>query len=280
MSLFFASLPLSLSHLLTFPIFVQYDPNSGLVPPPGTQEEWTTTKRRVNHKTKQVETRVQRQIIMEDGKVIADSGPQVTTKTTEDQKSDESEDTKHRRLGDSEVPEKYRKEIGNQVVSEKTVTRNLMREAKEENFQYHDESLRELEGQDIHRRAIEAPNELIRIDNELPQIPRGKLVHFSAKGRKINDRDEIQEVSRLDNDGLLSTETTQTNHHEEYEDDELPEGEDAKQLQEPSQVMYRQLEYGRPTTSYDVDEHRTSRTNSSLSVSRNVDGKHNKANKK
>lgn len=236
------------------------------MPPPGTQEEWTTTKRRINHKTKQVETRVQRQIIMEDGKVIADSGPQVTTKTTEDQKSDESEDTKHRKLDDSEVPEKYRKDIGNQVISEKTVTHNVSREAKEENFQYHDESLRELEGKDIHRRAVEAPHELIRIDNEIPQIPRGKLVHFSSKGRKINDIDEIQEVSRLDKDGLLNTETTQTHHHEEYEDDEVPEeSSDVKALPESS--SRKQLEYGR----HDYDDHRSSRTNSSLSMTRNAD---------
>lgn len=199
--------------------------------------------------------------------MIADSGPQVTTKTTEDQKSDESEDTKHRRLGDSEVPEKYRKEIGNQVVSEKTVTRNVMREAKEENFQYHDESLRELEGKDVHRRAVEAPNELIKIENELPQVPRGKLVHFSAKGRKFNDRDEIQEISRLDKDGLLSTETTQTNHHEEYEDDEVPDEVENKLEHESP---HRQLEYGRPSYGDDYNDHRT---NSSLSMSRNVDSK-------
>lgn len=200
--------------------------------------------------------------------MIADSGPQVTTKTTEDQKEDESEDTKHRRLGDSEVPEKYRKDIGNQVVSEKTVTNNVMREAKEQNYQYHDESLRELEGKDIHRKAVEAPHELIRIENEIPQIPRGKLVHFSSKGRKINDVDEIQEISRLDKDGLLKTDTTQTHHHEELEDDEVPEEiEEAKHLPEPAQVGRKQLEYNRPH--YDYDDNRTSRTNSSMSVSRN-----------
>lgn len=204
---------------------------------------------------------------MEDGKVIADSGPTVTTKTTEDAKSDESEDTKHRRLSDSEVPEKYRKDIGNQVVSEKTVTHNVMREAKEENYQYHDESLRELEGKDVHRKAVEAPHELIRIENELPQVPRGKLVHFSSKGRKVNDVDEIQEVSRLDKDGLLKTDTTQTQHHEEYEDDEVPEETQESQKHLTESTSRKQLEYNRP--GYDYDDNRTSRTNSSMSVSRN-----------
>lgn len=241
--------------------------NSGAIPPPGTQEEWTTTKRRVNHKTKQVETRVQRQIIMEDGKVIADSGPQVTTKTTEDQKSDESEDTKHRRLGDSEVPEKYRGDIGNQVVSEKTITHNVSREAKEENYQYHDESLRELEGKDIHRKAVKAPHELIKIDNNLPEVPRGKMVHFSSKGRKIQDSDQVQEVSRLNKDGMLNTETIQTHQHEEHEDEEVPEEEEGGPNQRRiEQGENKQLEYNR---GYDYDDYRTSRTDSSLSMSRN-----------
>ncbi len=230
------------------------------MPPPGTQEEWTTTKRKVNHKTKQVETRVQRQIVMEDGKVIADSGPQVTTKTTEDHKSDESEDVKHRKLGESEVPEEYRKNIGNQVVFEKNTTHNVMREAKEENYQYHDESLRELDGKDIHKRAKENPNELLsKIDNDIPKIPRGKLVHYSSKGRKVNDVDNIQEVSRLDKEGQLKTETTQTQHHEEYEDDEVPEEEPATKQIEGSK--HKQLEYNR----HDYDDRRT---NSSMSLPR------------
>ncbi|OTF80074.1 hypothetical protein BLA29_002694, partial [Euroglyphus maynei] len=243
---------------------LKYDISSGVIPPPGTQEEWTTTKRRINHKTKQVETRVQRQIIMEDGKVIADSGPQVTTKTTEDQKSDEQEDTKHRLLGDSDVPEKYRKDIGNQVVAEKTVTHNVTKDSKEENYQYHDESLRELDGPDIHRRAVENPNKLISIENEIPAIPRGKLVHFSAKGRKTNDRDEVLEVSRLGKNGLLNTETTQTQYHEEYEDDELPE---QPMIESDHNTTHqRQLEYKQGH--HHDDDHRSIRTNSSLSMSK------------
>lgn len=203
---------------------------------------------------------MQRQIIMEDGKVIADSGPQVTTKTTEDQKSDESEDVKHRKLGDSEVPEEYRKGIGNQIVSEKKVTHNVQKQAKEENYKYHDESLRELEGDDIHKRAVKAPHELIRIDNELPEVPRGKLVHYSAKGKKTNDRDEVNETSRLGKDGLLNTESTQTHHHEEYEDEEVPEeSEDGKRLVESSHFAPKQLEY------YNDRDHSV-RSNSSLSV--------------
>ncbi|OTF77864.1 hypothetical protein BLA29_011140 [Euroglyphus maynei] len=41
-------------------------------------------KRIINHRNKQIETRIKRQIIIEDGVMISDSGPQVTTKTIED----------------------------------------------------------------------------------------------------------------------------------------------------------------------------------------------------
>lgn len=43
--------------------------------------------------TKQIETRVKRNVVLEDGKVVEDSGPIVTTNTTEDVEKQESEET-------------------------------------------------------------------------------------------------------------------------------------------------------------------------------------------
>lgn len=39
--------------------------------------------------TRQIETRVKRQVVLEDGKVVGDSGPIVTTSTTEDTEKQE-----------------------------------------------------------------------------------------------------------------------------------------------------------------------------------------------
>jgi len=47
--------------------------------------------------TKQIETRVKRQIVLEDGRVVDDSGPLVTTTTTEDTDKQESEHTEVRK---------------------------------------------------------------------------------------------------------------------------------------------------------------------------------------
>lgn len=41
--------------------------------------------------TKNIETRVKRQVVLEDGKVVQDSGPIVETNTTEDTDTQESE---------------------------------------------------------------------------------------------------------------------------------------------------------------------------------------------
>lgn len=187
---------------------------------------------------------------MEDGKVIADSGPQVTTKTKEDQKQEESEHSNHKNVGDVDVPPRPGYEAvpgGQQVVSEKTETHQSSREAKEENLQYHDESFKELSGLEIHRKALQAPNDLINIDDtdDNPSHPKGKLVHYSSKSHKINDSEEVKETSRLGRDGNLTTETSRTHHHEEFDDDEVPEDKQPqlKALPESSTETTRNVEY-------------------------------------
>lgn len=47
-------------------------------------EEWETRKKKEITTTRQIETRIKRQVVLEDGEVIKDSGPFVTTNTTED----------------------------------------------------------------------------------------------------------------------------------------------------------------------------------------------------
>ena len=54
--------------------------------------------------TKQIETRVKRQVIVtEDGQVIDDSGPQVTTRTTEDTETKREEHTEVRLIAQNET---------------------------------------------------------------------------------------------------------------------------------------------------------------------------------
>lgn len=59
-------------------------------------EEWVSKKKTEVTNTKQIETRVKRQVVLEDGKVVEDSGPLVTTNTTEDSETQEHHQTEVR----------------------------------------------------------------------------------------------------------------------------------------------------------------------------------------
>jgi bifunctional N-acetylglucosamine-1-phosphate-uridyltransferase/glucosamine-1-phosphate-acetyltransferase GlmU-like protein len=50
--------------------------------------------------TRQIETRVKRQVVLEDGKVVGDSGPIVTTNTTEDTETQEHKQTEVSSIAD------------------------------------------------------------------------------------------------------------------------------------------------------------------------------------
>ena len=216
-------------------------------------EEWTKSKKIVNHKTRQIETRIQRQIVMEDGKVIADSGPQVTQRTKEDIKTEELEGSSGKggrgEIGDSSLKSgDYKGLPGEEVISEKVETRNTTREARQEQLQYHDESIKELTGYDIHQKAMVSPNELIKLDeSEIDSSrPRGKLVHYAAKSKKFADREEMKEISKRKKDGTITTDKTITQHHEEVDDDELPEDKmGSNALTEASRETTKEIQYHR-----------------------------------
>lgn len=207
-------------------------------------EEWTTSKKVVNHKTRQTETRVQRQLILEDGKVIADSGPQITTRTTEDNKVEESEDTQHKKTGDDSSPDGYVPVPGSErVVCEKTETHQVMKETKEENMKMHDENFKELRGpEEIHRTAVMVPNDSPLVGIGPDRFP-GKLTHYSSRSKKVTDKDEVKEISEQRN-GEVTTQTTRTHQHEEMDDDEVPEDEaEGKDLPAIETETKRNFEY-------------------------------------
>jgi hypothetical protein len=194
-------------------------------------EEWTTSKRKVNHKTRQVETRVSRQLLVENGKVIADSGPQVTTRIKEDNKVEECEKEKTPKNKSKfealeNAPEGPEGSCSGRVLGEKKEIQRVSREVREENMQYHDERFQELTGRDVHQRAIKAPHELITIDDKhhsSDSAPRGKMVHYSNKGKIYKDTDEILEVAKLAIDGSVTKEVKRTHNHEEFSEDEKPD---------------------------------------------------------
>lgn len=183
-------------------------------------EEWTTSKKTVNHKTRQIETRVQRQLVLEDGKVIADTGPQVSQRTREDNKVEESEDKSHKTSGEPELPEGYVKIPGSErVIDDKTTTHHTTRESREENIKMQDQDQRQLDNiESVHRLALTG-NEVALCD---PNSYKGKVTHYSARSKRVTDKDRIKELTENIN-GKANTQKTRTHFHEEQSDDEVPE---------------------------------------------------------
>ncbi|XP_022691853.1 uncharacterized protein LOC111262110 [Varroa jacobsoni] len=183
-------------------------------------EEWTTSKKTVNHKTRQIETRVQRQLVLEDGKVIADSGPQVSQRTREDNKIEESEDTNHKTSGEPDLPVGYVKIPGSErIIDDKTTTYHTTRESREENIKMHDEDQRHLDNvESVHRLALTG-DEVALCD---PHKFKGKVTHYSARSKRVTDKDRIKELTEHI-DGKANTQKTRTHFHEEQSDDEVPE---------------------------------------------------------
>ena len=57
-------------------------------------EDWIKKRKVEQVTTKQIETRIKRQVLVtEDGEIVDDSGPQVTTNTTEDTETKREEHT-------------------------------------------------------------------------------------------------------------------------------------------------------------------------------------------
>ncbi|XP_013790987.1 uncharacterized protein LOC106474839 [Limulus polyphemus] len=213
--------------------------------PTSKYEEWTTSRKIVNHKTRQVETRVQRQLVYEDGKVVADSGPQISTKTTEDNRKEETENTDHKSTGGENLGPHYIADPGSvRVITEKTESRQTTREKKEENVELHDEGFRELTGTDLHQKALGAPDhELFSREIDVRKPFPGKVTHYSCRGQKVTDKEEVNEVSEW-KDGEMTTETTTTRHHEEQHDEEVPEDEtDESAMPEISTETINNIEY-------------------------------------
>lgn len=50
-----------------------------------------------------------------------------------------------------------------------------------------------------------------------------RLVHDSTKSKKVTDTEDTRELSSVQPDGKIITETQRTTKHEEVKDDELPE---------------------------------------------------------
>ncbi|XP_053678544.1 uncharacterized protein LOC128728920 [Anopheles nili] len=225
--------------------------------------------------TRQIETRVKRQLVFEDGKVVEDSGPIVSTNTTEDTDKQETVQTEHRTLGDpaeesnrlagtsdppgppepvpipvASLSSSAPKTIGTIVARTDGLLRNIKEEvvvSREETKERTEVSDQKHFGDftdDAYLRAINSGvddiRELLLSEKARTELtPTGpQLVQQSVSSRKVIDSEDtdIRQLARPD--GTLVTEKQQTRQHEELHDDELPEPD------EPRLPGYDQVDNG------------------------------------
>ncbi|KAJ2949068.1 hypothetical protein O0L34_g6008 [Tuta absoluta] len=60
------------------------------------EEEWVTRKKRDVTTTRQIATRVKRELVLEDGRILKDSGPKISTSVNEDTHTTNFQQTEHR----------------------------------------------------------------------------------------------------------------------------------------------------------------------------------------
>ncbi|XP_044758425.1 serine/arginine repetitive matrix protein 1 isoform X2 [Coccinella septempunctata] len=211
------------------------------------EEEWVSKKKTEVVNTKQIETRVKRQVVLEDGKVVEDSGPMVTTNTTEDTETQEHHQTELRKLGDDEIdgPLAVEGKADNAAVSKRNwvVTSNpdgVVREVKEKRVLSREETEEVKETEDIQhfgditdedflaavRSGQSDIRKVLRVkeggkDTVVSTGPR--VVHESTKSKKVIDTEDKRDLSSVQPDGKIITESQRTTEHEEIRDDELPE---------------------------------------------------------
>ncbi|XP_018572944.1 serine/arginine repetitive matrix protein 1-like isoform X2 [Anoplophora glabripennis] len=225
------------------------------------EEEWVSKKKTEVTNTKQIETRVKRQVILEDGKIVEDTGPMVTTNTTEDSETQEHHQTELRKLGDDETDGPLAVEGGdsNAVVEKSNWVAvanpdGIVREVKERKVISREETEEVKETEDVQHLGDITDEEFLAAvqtgSSDLRKVLRSsetgrtlvstgpRVVHESQKSNKVTDTEETRELSSVLPDGKIVTETQRTTEHEEVRDDELPEGSPDQDLQKESSERY------------------------------------------
>ncbi|XP_054256952.1 uncharacterized protein LOC128981962 isoform X2 [Macrosteles quadrilineatus] len=224
------------------------------------EEEWVTKKKVELTTKRQIETRVKRQVVLEDGKVVEDTGPIVTTNTTEDTEKQESCQTEHRQLGDDDVDGDGGDRTGKEGWVAVPGQGGVVKEVKERTVKSREEKEERLETEDVQHlgdisdeqylSAIQRQSQegvdlrVALVGQEVARPHEGRIVHQSCKTKKVVDTDDRRHLSELQADGRVVTETKRTTEHEEINNTEEPDdgrgsgGEEEEEVHKSSSQHY------------------------------------------
>jgi len=168
------------------------------------EDSWTSTKRVVTHKKRETETVVSRDLVMEDGQLVRDSGPQVVSRSKEEEDKTESE-------SNSKARPLPRVKAGNLLLVPDSVAMTTDSQTKrtvstkQEHSRFHDERL--TDGKSVHQMAV------------VGATPVGQLIDFYAKSRT----DSLLETKRETPTSVEQTMQTESKEEEEFPGQTLPE---------------------------------------------------------
>ncbi|XP_014468208.1 PREDICTED: uncharacterized protein LOC106741084 [Dinoponera quadriceps] len=199
------------------------------------EEEWETRKKKEITTTRQIETRVKRQVVLEDGEVVVDSGPLVTTNTTEDVEQQEHTTQERRTTGDQpqEVEWSTAGGIvagngGNIVQKESNETVVRSREEIEERLETEDRQQLGDISDEAYQKAVRSNRGDLRAalaesSKQLTLQSGPRVIQHTTRSNKVIDTEKTLEKKELKADGLIVTEKKRTVEHEEINDDEVPD---------------------------------------------------------
>ncbi|XP_075154341.1 chascon isoform X2 [Haematobia irritans] len=224
------------------------------------EEEWITKRKTELTTTRQIETRVKRSIRFEDGRVIEDSGPIVSTNTTEDTDKQETETTEKHDLGlpitnVNAVDGKSKGALppgpgGNGELAELSNTGGtlvksmvtkpadgLVREINDKRVVSHEETKNYTEVEDVKHQGDFSDEAFVKavtsgVENveqallseefQKQLVPTGpRLIADKTKSFKTIDSEDVVKRSLAQEDGKIITEQKKITEHEIIVDDEL-----------------------------------------------------------
>ncbi|XP_046834749.1 uncharacterized protein LOC124431199 isoform X1 [Vespa crabro] len=196
------------------------------------EEEWETRKKKEITTTRQIETRVKRQVVLEDGEVVVDTGPFVTTNTTEDVEQQEHTTEERRTTGDQ--PQEVEWPVTGKGTTDGIVQKELnetvvrSREEIEERLETEDRQQLGDITDEAYQKAIQNNRGDLRIalaesTKQIAPQTGPRIVQHTTRSNKVIDTEKTLEKQELKSDGLIVTEKKKTVEHEEINDDEVPD---------------------------------------------------------
>ncbi|XP_023328470.1 uncharacterized protein LOC111701421 [Eurytemora carolleeae] len=191
------------------------------------EEEWVTTKKVEITTTKNVEKKIQRQIVLEDGRVLEEEIPTVTNDTTEDKQTFETDHDEDRKIeagsGLDLIQSKFHSK-GGLLVGDKFTSIKKIQDIKENVVKTEAvQDMGDIRSKDVAR-VLKEKEDLRKYlrPKETTALVVPRLVQNKRNHRVITDQEDVQERNWL-NDGKMQNERIKTEKHIEYDSDDTPD---------------------------------------------------------